>query len=133
MPNSASNELLTLSQRLLDSIDSQDWPRYARLCDPTLTAFEPEAAGHLVTGMAFHDFYFQLDAAKRACRSSISAPHVRLLGDVAVVTYVRLRQHADENGRASTTASEETRIWQRQDGEWKHVHFHRSLAGHVQL
>jgi len=129
MPKSASKELLTLSQWLLDSIDNQDWAIYSQLCDPTLTAFEPEAVGHQVTGMAFHDFYFQLNAAKRTCRSSISSPHVRVLGDVAVVSYIRLRQCADENGSTSTTACEETRIWQRQEGEWKHVHFHRSPAG----
>jgi hypothetical protein len=26
-----------------------------------------------------------------------------------------------------TTATEETRVWQRKDGRWQHVHFHRSL------
>ena len=26
----------------------------------TLTAFEPEALGHLVEGLAFHRFYFEL-------------------------------------------------------------------------
>jgi len=27
-----------------------------------------------------------------------------------------------------TIASQETRVWQRQDGRWKHVHFHRSTS-----
>ena len=29
-----------------------------RLCDPHLTAFEPEAIGNLVEGLEFHKFYF---------------------------------------------------------------------------
>ena len=29
-----------------------------RLCDPHMTAFEPEAIGNLVEGLDFHKFYF---------------------------------------------------------------------------
>ena len=32
----------------------------------------------------------------------------------------------DEAGKPVTRVSEETRIWQKRDGRWKHVHFHRS-------
>lgn len=32
--------------------------QYRRLCDPHLTAFEPEAIGNLVEGLEFHKFYF---------------------------------------------------------------------------
>ncbi len=38
-------ELLQLNQRLLDSIAHADWATYQELCDPSLTAFEPEALG----------------------------------------------------------------------------------------
>lgn len=31
---------------------------YSKICDPHLTAFEPEAMGNLVEGMDFHKFYF---------------------------------------------------------------------------
>jgi calcium/calmodulin-dependent protein kinase (CaM kinase) II len=43
--------------------------------------------------------------------------------------YVRLTQRRDETGQYSTAAAEETRIWQRKEGRWKHVHFHRSACG----
>jgi calcium/calmodulin-dependent protein kinase (CaM kinase) II len=54
------------------------------------------------------------------------SPRVRLLGDVAVVTYVRLNQRLAADGAPITIGSEETRVWQRLNGNWKHVHFHRS-------
>jgi calcium/calmodulin-dependent protein kinase (CaM kinase) II len=119
-------ELLSLSRRLLDAIDGQDWAAYRDLCDPTITAFEPEAVGHLVGGLAFHEFYFQGERSKARKQSTISSPHVRLMGDSAVVSYVRLTQRVDENGQFISGAAEETRVWQNQNGAWKHVHFHRS-------
>jgi calcium/calmodulin-dependent protein kinase (CaM kinase) II len=126
MPDPLSDELLQLNQRLLESIARRDWETYQSLCDPTLTAFEPEACGQLVQGLAFHQFYFQLGEAKGAQNTTMCAPHVRILGDTAVVSYVRLNQRQDSAGTPTTAASEETRVWQRQNGKWKHVHFHRS-------
>lgn len=127
MMDSTENELLELCQQLLDSIDRQDWDVYTRLCDATLSAFEPEGVGHLIEGMPFHRFYFDMEATGRPKQSTISSPKVRLLGDVAVVTYVRLVQRIQADGSAPSSGFEETRVWQKQDGAWKHVHFHRSI------
>ena len=125
---SAEVELLELSQKLLHSIDTGDWATYASLCDTSITCFEPEALGHLVTGMPFHKFYFDLPATatKPAKQSSIASPHVRLIGETAVVTYVRLVQKLDGSGSPLSTAAMETRIWQKTANGWKHVHFHRT-------
>jgi ketosteroid isomerase-like protein len=119
-------ELLRLNQRLLESIAAGDWAVYEELCDPSLTAFEPEAAGHLVEGLAFHRFYFDLGGARGPHHTTMCAPHVRVLGDVAVVAYVRLNQRIGPDRSPVTVAFEETRVWQRQGGRWRHVHFHRS-------
>jgi calcium/calmodulin-dependent protein kinase (CaM kinase) II len=127
--NSEQQHLLELTRALLKSIDEQDWETYTRLCDPGLTAFEPEANGHLVEGMPFHKFYFELPNAGRSRQSTISAPRVQLLGDnTALVTCVRLVQVADADGSVKEKAFSETRIWQRQNGTWQHIHFHRSNA-----
>ena len=127
MADSTETELLQLTQRLLDSITSGDWETYQSLCDPTLSAFEPEACGHLVEGMEFHKFYFDLGGRQAPSNTTISSPHVRLLGDdVAVVSYVRLVQSVDDSGASPTAWFEETRVWHRQNGNWQHVHFHRS-------
>lgn len=127
--DAATEELLQLNQSLLEAIARADWARYRELCDPSLTCFEPEAAGQLVQGMDFHHFYFKLGAAREPHCTTMASPHVRLMGDVAVVSYVRLNQRVGEDGQPVTRAVAETRVWQRRDGQWKHVHFHRSMQG----
>jgi calcium/calmodulin-dependent protein kinase (CaM kinase) II len=126
MADDVRAELLRLNQRLLDSIAARDWKTYEELCDPGLTAFEPEALGQQVVGLAFHHFYFKLGGASEPQQTTMAAPQVRLLGDdAAIVSYVRLTQRAGTAG-PTTAATEETRVWQRQGGKWRHVHFHRS-------
>lgn len=123
----ADEELLSLNQRLLESIVAADWQTYEELCDPSLSAFEPEGRGQLIEGLLFHQFYFELGAASGPVRVTMASPHVRWLGaDSAVISYVRLVQKLID-GKPVTATTEETRIWQRQNGRWRHVHFHRSL------
>jgi hypothetical protein len=120
-------ELLELNQRLLESIAAGDWKAYQELCHPELTCFEPEARGQLVEGMAFHKFYFDLGGGSSPRNTTMASPQVRMLGnDAAVVAYVRLVQRLGGDDKPVTVSSEETRVWQRIDGRWKHVHFHRS-------
>src|SRR5438067_954028 len=102
--NDPTDELLALTQRLLDAIAAGDWPTYEELCDPSLTAFEPEACGQLVEGLAFHHFYFQLADRAGPRQTTLAAPRVRVLDDVAVVTYVRLNQRAGPDGVPHTAA-----------------------------
>lgn len=126
---SVETELLDLSRRLLTAIDHGDWKTYESLCCPSITCFEPEALGHLAEGLPFHKFYFELPAGppvKPAKQSSIASPHVRVLGDAAVVSYVRLVQKLDASGAPVSTAAMETRVWQKTPNGWKHVHFHRT-------
>ena len=127
MAETTAEELLTLNQRLLDAITAGDWAVYQELCDPSLTAFESEAKGQLVEGLDFHHFYFRLGGRRGEHQTTMCSPRVRIMGDVAVVAYVRLNQRVAEDGAPVTSAVEETRIWQRQNGKWKHVHFHRSV------
>lgn len=116
------DDLLRLTQRLLDSIAEGDWNTYESLCAEDLSCFEPEARGHLVFGLPFHRFYFDAEGEPARRQTTLVSPNVRMLGaDAAVVAYVRLNQRD-----GSTLAFEETRIWQRIDGRWRHVHFHRS-------
>lgn len=122
-------ELVDLTQQLLESIAAGDWDTYERLCDPSLSAFEPESSGQLVEGLLFHKYFFDLGRAGTPHNTTMCAPHVRMLGsDSAVVSYVRLSQTLDPNGNPVIQRYEETRVWQQVEGEWKHVHFHRSVS-----
>ena len=121
--------LINLTESLLESIMQGNWDAYAELCDPSITCFEPEALGNLVEGMDFHRFYFDLEQPKGASiQVTLASPHVRVMGDCAVVSYVRLTQVADKTSGPITKAAEETRVWQKINGDWKHVHFHRSAV-----
>ncbi|MGD0896603.1 MAG: DUF4440 domain-containing protein [Thermoguttaceae bacterium] len=122
-------EILALTGRLLESISQGDWETYEQLCDPSITAFEPEARGALIHGTAFHHFYFELAASPGPQNTTVCDPHVRILGDVAVVSYVRLVQRLGDGGKPVTHRSEETRVWHRREGVWRHVHFHRTAGG----
>ena len=127
MNTTADQEILALNQRLLESILAADWPTYEELCDPSLSAFEPEGRGQQIIGMPFHRYYFELGASKEPQQVTMASPRVRWLGaDAAVISYVRLVQKLDPDGTPVTAATEETRVWQRQAGRWRHVHFHRS-------
>ena len=126
----ATRELLQLTQRLLDCIAAGDWAAYQELCDPSLTAIEPESHGQLIEGLAFHRFYFDLGGIRGRHQTTMCAPHVRVMGDVAVVVYQRVVQRVNPDGQPVSSAAAETRVWQRKEGRWRHVHFHRTpLAG----
>lgn len=128
MPEASdAHEIIALTDKLLQSITTADWKTYSELCDESLTCFEPEACGHLVEGLAFHQFYFDLGPATSPRNTTLCAPHVRMLGqDAAVISYVRLVQRLDGAGSPETVEFDETRVWQRLGGRWQHVHFHRS-------
>ncbi len=119
-------ELLAANQRLLESIAAGDWETYAQLCDAAITCFEPEAMGHLVEGMPFHKFYFDLPSGDSPRNTTISAPHVRIIGEVGIVCYTRLVQKLDAAGSPVTASANETRLWRKDASGWKHIHFHRS-------
>lgn len=128
---SASAEILAATKKLLTAIFRGDWATYTEICADDITAIEPEGRGHLIQGLPFHRTYFP-DSPRPATAPgkeptiTISSPNIRIMGDAAVIAYVRLVQSPDASGGIVTSASEETRVWQRIGGVWKHVHFHRS-------
>jgi ketosteroid isomerase-like protein len=130
----AAEEVLALTRRLLDAVAAADWKTYRELVTDDITCFEPEAKGQLVEGLPFHKFYFDLagDRSKAApnVTTTLASPVVKMLGEnVAIVAYVRLVQKLDATGAPVVASGEETRVWVRMPEGWRHVHFHRSLAG----
>ncbi|XP_063984777.1 calcium/calmodulin-dependent protein kinase type II alpha chain isoform X13 [Diachasmimorpha longicaudata] len=127
-------EIIKMTEQLIESINTGDFEGYTKICDPHLTAFEPEALGNLVEGMDFHKFYFDnavlgKNSSCKAVNTTILNPHVHLLGDdAACIAYVRLTQYVDKQGVAHTQQSEESRVWHKKDNKWQNVHFHRSAV-----
>ncbi|XP_052762738.1 calcium/calmodulin-dependent protein kinase type II delta chain-like isoform X1 [Mya arenaria] len=127
--NGKKQEVIKLTEQLIAAITSGDYDAYSKFVDPTITSFEPEALGNLIVGMDFHKFYFDHVLAKnqKPVNTSILNPTVHILGDdSACIAYVRLTQYIDKDGLPATMQSEETRVWQKKDGKWQNVHFHRS-------
>ncbi|XP_063066026.1 calcium/calmodulin-dependent protein kinase type II subunit beta isoform X14 [Engraulis encrasicolus] len=128
-------EIIKLTEQLIEAVNNGDFEAYAKICDPGLTSFEPEALGNLVEGMDFHRFYFEnrerslLAKNSKPIHTTILNPHVHLIGeDAACIAYIRLTQYVDGQGRPRSSQSEETRVWHRREAKWQNVHFHCSGA-----
>ncbi|XP_017344899.1 calcium/calmodulin-dependent protein kinase type II subunit beta isoform X14 [Ictalurus punctatus] len=124
-------EIIKITEQLIEAVNNGDFEAYAKICDPGLTSFEPEALGNLVEGMDFHRFYFEnlLSKNSKPIHTTILNPHVHLIGeDAACIAYIRLTQYVDGQGRPRSSQSEETRVWHRRDSKWQNVHFHCSGA-----
>uniref|UniRef100_A0AAY4B4E2 calcium/calmodulin-dependent protein kinase n=1 Tax=Denticeps clupeoides TaxID=299321 RepID=A0AAY4B4E2_9TELE len=124
-------EIIKVTEQLIEAISNGDFESYTKMCDPSVTAFEPEALGNLVEGLDFHRFYFENLWSKNSkpVHTTILNPHIHLIGEeAACIAYIRITQYIDNNGMPRTAQSEETRIWHRRDGKWQIVHFHRSGA-----
>ncbi|XP_057681272.1 calcium/calmodulin-dependent protein kinase type II subunit gamma isoform X5 [Corythoichthys intestinalis] len=130
-PATRKQEIIKITEQLIEAINNGDFEAYTRICDPGLTSFEPEALGNLVEGMDFHKFYFEnlLSKNNKPVHTTLLNPHVHLIGeDAACIAYIRLTQFVDSGGRPRSSQSEETRVWHRRDGKWLNVHFHCSGA-----
>ncbi|XP_047233102.1 calcium/calmodulin-dependent protein kinase type II subunit gamma isoform X11 [Girardinichthys multiradiatus] len=130
-PATRKQEIIKITEQLIEAINNGDFDAYTRICDPGLTSFEPEALGNLVEGMDFHKFYFEnlLSKNNKPVHTTLLNPHVHLIGeDAACIAYIRLTQFVDATGRPRSSQSEETRVWHRRDGKWLNVHFHCSGA-----
>ncbi|XP_034397235.1 calcium/calmodulin-dependent protein kinase (CaM kinase) II beta 1 isoform X7 [Cyclopterus lumpus] len=128
---SRKQEIIKITEQLIEAINNGDFEAYAKICDPGLTSFEPEALGNLVEGMDFHRFYFENLLAKNSkpIHTTILNPHVHLIGeDASCIAYIRLTQFVDIQGRPRSSQSEETRVWHRRDSKWQNIHFHCSGA-----
>ncbi|XP_026080390.1 calcium/calmodulin-dependent protein kinase type II subunit gamma isoform X8 [Carassius auratus] len=124
-------EIIKITEQLIEAINNGDFEAYTRICDPGLTSFEPEALGNLVEGMDFHKFYFEnlLSKNSKPVHTTILNPHVHLIGeDAACIAYIRLTQYMDSQGRPRSSQSEETRVWHRREAKWLNIHFHCSGA-----
>ncbi|XP_048472151.1 calcium/calmodulin-dependent protein kinase type II subunit beta [Rhincodon typus] len=59
MTSTRKQDIIKITEQLIEAINNGDFEAYTKICDPGLTSFEPEALGNLVEGMDFHKFYFE--------------------------------------------------------------------------
>lgn len=129
-------EIVRVTQQLLDAISCKDFDSFSKLCDPNLTCFEPETLGNLIEGMDFHKFYFvngpQIlpgSDKQHQIHTTLLNPNVHLMGDEgACIAYIRLTQYIDRFGEARTCQAQETRVWKKRNGNWYCIHTHRSAG-----
>jgi hypothetical protein len=122
-----TESLLAANGSLLDAIGAGDFATYNKLCSSDITCIEPETLGTIITGTNFHEHYFNMPSP-----SAPPAKTTHLLnvvakccsaGKMGVVTYNRLVQSGGE-----CSLSQETRVWEQEAGEWKQIHFHKSMV-----
>uniref|UniRef100_A0AAZ3PIW9 calcium/calmodulin-dependent protein kinase n=1 Tax=Oncorhynchus tshawytscha TaxID=74940 RepID=A0AAZ3PIW9_ONCTS len=124
-------EIIKVTEQLIESINNGDFEAYAKICDPGLTSFEPEALGNLVEGHDFHRFYFDnaLSKGSKPVHTILLNPHVHLIvGERSSASpTIRLSQYMDA-GDASSTMQSESPVWLRSLslGKWQNIHFHQS-------
>uniref|UniRef100_A0AAZ3PZ97 calcium/calmodulin-dependent protein kinase n=1 Tax=Oncorhynchus tshawytscha TaxID=74940 RepID=A0AAZ3PZ97_ONCTS len=127
-------EIIKVTEQLIESINNGDFEAYAKICDPGLTSFEPEALGNLVEGHDFHRFYFDnaLSKGSKPVHTILLNPHVHLIvGERSSASpTIRLSQYMDA-GDASSTMQSESPVWLRSLslGKWQNIHFHQSRPG----
>jgi hypothetical protein len=125
--NATQKELLEITWRILDAIHTGDAKTYANLSRPELSCYE-DVCPYRIDGLEFHLALIRQMAAPgapRPTRFDILTPRVQVYGETGIVTYTRLMTY-HENGKLRWTTFNETRVFVREDDQWKMAHFHRS-------
>ncbi|PYE56246.1 nuclear transport factor 2 family protein [Deinococcus yavapaiensis] len=125
-------EVLAFLRRHLEAIFASDWETYEATTAPDLSLYEHFVTPHRQLGLDFHRFMIENSWATtngRAHHVSILEPHVQVLasGSVVVVTYTLVLSVAGEAGIVHKSTNE-TRVLERREGEWRVVHVHKSPA-----
>jgi len=126
--DSAQKELLEITWRMLNAIHIGDAATYASLSRNDLTCYE-DVCAYRIDGVEFHLTLIRQmaqNANLKPTRFDILSPSVQIYnGQTGIVTYTRLMTY-DDNGKPRWTTFNETRVFIRQDEQWKMAHFHRS-------
>lgn len=121
----AEEEVKEILMKLLHAIRDGDATTYKELASEDLSCFEPETHGHNVNGLDFHLFFMEHSMTKDPYHLEIVNPIIRIYGDTGYTAYT-LIQNKLKDGDYVITQVNETRIFNKENGNWKMVHFHRS-------
>src|SRR5436190_1241673 len=125
----AHQELLELTHRMLEAIHSGDHDTYKSLCSPDLSCFETDVSPYRIDGVDFHLGLIQEMHDRKVynnlVRFDILTPLLQIYGNSAIVSYTRLMTYRTDLAPIFKSFNE-TRVFVRLEGGWKMVHFHRS-------
>ncbi len=120
-------ELLNITWQMLEAIHTGDYETYGLFTSEELSCFE-DVCAYRIDGLEFHlSLISQMarNPANRPERFDILSPRIQLYGETGIVTYTRLMTYSD-NGKPKWQTYNESRVFVRESGEWKMVHFHRT-------
>lgn len=117
-------EIYDLNNELLHAIRKGDVEKYKLLCSEKLTAIEPETSSNIVVGLDFHLFFISNTKPKNY-HFEIVNPVVHVYFDSAYISYTIINSSYID-GQSKLSTRHETRIYHKEKGTWKMVHFHRN-------
>ncbi len=115
----------TALMELLHAVQKADINTYMERVSEEVTCFEPETRGHLLRGVGLHKLLVEQAVPVETYHIELIDPVIQVEGDMAFAAYtLHLTEIMD---KAETIHSENvTRIFLRDKGAWKMIHFHRS-------
>ena len=117
-------EIYDFTIELLKAIKDGDIEKYKQFSSESLTAIEPETSGLIVSGLDFHLFFLR-NNQKREYHIELINPTIRVFNDTAFIAYTLIENKVIE-GKFNLKNVFETRIYHKENGTWKMVHFHRN-------
>lgn len=123
--NEKEQEIYDLLLKMLHAIKQGDADTYTRLTSKELTCIEPETGGHIVDGLPFHLFLVERTSNDQEYHIEVVNPKIKVYDDTAYTSYTLIVTRWDE-GEPVFNQFYETRIFHKEHGLWKMVHFHRS-------
>jgi len=118
-------EIYTVLIELLHAIKQGDADTYSRLTATSLSCIEPETGGHIVHGLPFHLFLVERTDHNQEYHIELVDPVIRVYDTTAYAAYTLANSFWTESGPVFNQV-QETRIFSKENGLWKMVHFHRS-------
>jgi calcium/calmodulin-dependent protein kinase (CaM kinase) II len=117
-------EIYDLTLDLLHAIRHGDVEKYKKYSSKTLTAIEPETSGLVVKGLEFHLFFLQ-NTQRKEFHIELVNPIIKVYNDTAYIAYTLIENRLFD-GKFNLKSVFETRIYHKEEGQWKMVHFHRN-------
>lgn len=117
-------EIYDITIELINAIRKGDVEKYKLLSSERLTAIEPESNGNIIEGLDFHIFFLE-NRSPFEYHLELLNPVIRINKDSAYIAYTLINSTLIEDD-FELQSFNETRIFFKEDGNWKMIHFHRS-------